>query len=103
MPKLVNGLQANCSGVYLDPRTDVYGGAQIVRTTKFSPRFQNHITGESDVFGKNTGRVLRNEHGQSPRQYSGQGALAEHVSQQLLKTPSQPVGIDFISGPPKFY
>ena len=43
MPRLVNGLQANCYGVYLDPRPDVYGGAQIVRTAKGSPRIQNHI------------------------------------------------------------
>lgn len=102
MPRLANGLHTNCSGGYPDPRPDVYGGAQIVRTPEGSPRFQNHIVAESDVLGKNIGRVMRNEHGQSQRQYSGQGALAEHVSQQLLKTP-KPVGIDFISGPPKFY
>ena len=63
MPRLVNGLQDNCSGVYVDPRTNVYGGAQIVRTAEGSPRFQNHIVAESDVLGKNTGRVVRNEHG----------------------------------------
>ena len=63
MPRLVNELQANFSSVYLDPRPDVYGGAQIVRTTEGSPRFQNHIVAESDVLGKNTSRVMRNEHG----------------------------------------
>ena len=81
MPRLVNGIQVNFSGVYLYPKPDVYGGAQIVRTAEGSPQFQNHIVAESDVLGKTTGRVMRNEHGQSPRKYSGQGALAEHVSQ----------------------
>ena len=63
MPILVNGLQANCSGVYLDPIPDVYGAALIVRTAEGSPQFQNHIVAESDVLGKTTGRVMRNEHG----------------------------------------
>ena len=37
MPRLVNGLQANCFNVYLDPRPDVYGVAQIVLTAEGSP------------------------------------------------------------------
>ena len=37
MERLVTGLQDNCSGVYLDPRPNVYGGAKIVRTAEVSP------------------------------------------------------------------
>lgn len=104
MPRLTNGPHSNCSGVYLDARPDVYGGAvaQIVLTAEGSPRLQSHIFAESDVLGKQIGRLTINEHGQSQGQYSGQGALAEHVAEQLLKT-SQLTGVDFLPGPPMLH
>eukprot|EP01018_Ginkgo_biloba_P034733 Gb_12558 [translate_table: standard] len=103
MPRSPNGRYNNGScfnGVYHDPRPDAYRGPQAVRTPEGSPRLLEQSVPESDILGKAFGRVTRDGNGEYQRQYSGQVALAEHVSQQLLKIPSKLPGIDFRPGSP---
>lgn len=74
---------------------DAYLGINAVQTPEGSPTPQDQIAKNSDILG-----MMRESNGELQRQYGGQVALAEHVSQQLLKIPSKLPGIGFRPGSP---
>ncbi|GLJ42461.1 hypothetical protein SUGI_0879980 [Cryptomeria japonica] len=76
------------NGVYHDMRCDVYRGTPMILTPEGSPRAQEQLS-DDGILGQAYGRMTREINGEAQRQYCGQVALAEHVSQQLLKIPSK--------------
>uniref|UniRef100_A0A0D6QUG8 mitogen-activated protein kinase kinase kinase n=1 Tax=Araucaria cunninghamii TaxID=56994 RepID=A0A0D6QUG8_ARACU len=94
----VNGSCMN--GVYHDSRPDVYRGTPAVNTPEGSPRHRDQMFGDGDILGQAYGRMRRDGNDHIQRHYSGQVALAEHVSQQLLKIPSKFSSIEFRPGSP---
>lgn len=102
--RLPNGpcFNGSClNGPYHDCRQDVYFGTQAVHTPEGSPRLRDHQIAENgDILGIAFGRITSDSNGEFQRQYGGQVALAEHVSQQLLKIPSKLPVIDFRPGSP---
>eukprot|EP00252_Welwitschia_mirabilis_P012008 TRINITY_DN26703_c0_g1_i1.p1 TRINITY_DN26703_c0_g1~~TRINITY_DN26703_c0_g1_i1.p1 ORF type:complete len:842 (+),score=87.97 TRINITY_DN26703_c0_g1_i1:179-2704(+) len=87
IPRYLIGPNPNLSGICLDPKLDVHGVQSSFRITEGSPRLQKHFAADNEVFGKAFNGVVVNENVQGTRVYSGPMALAEHVSQQFLKSP----------------
>jgi len=103
LPRSPNGPSINGSclnGLYHDCRQDVYFGTQAVHTPEGSPRLRDQIATNGDILGKAFGRLTSDSDGEIQRRYGGQVALAEHVSQQLLRIPSKLPVVDFRPGSP---